>query len=145
MQGIPGSGKSTMADHLAFALGKRQSALRMDQRVVVLSTDDWRYDGEGTYQYDPVTNAMYHRECQKACVEYMQDRFEHIIIDNTNITRWQAEPYIVAARIYEYLVQVVRVTAETDLAVKRQLDRPEDRRVPEHVIRSMHEQMEDLL
>lgn len=133
MQGVPGSGKSTIANVLADRYAG-----------TVLSTDSYRYR-DGTYEYSPETNAEFHRKCQKACVEEMQFGTEVIFIDNTNITRWQAEPYIQLARIYDYAVQAIRVDVDVEVAIERQLDRSEDRRVPEHVIRSMHEQMEDLL
>jgi predicted kinase len=133
MQGVPGSGKSTIADYLGQQLSGFQ-----------LSTDMWRYAG-GAYEYDPETNKRFHTDCQKACIIAMQDETPVIIIDNTNITYWQAEPYIIAARIFDYEVQVIRVDVNVEVAIARQLERPEERRVPEHVIRMMHDQIEDLV
>lgn len=138
MQGIPGSGKSTMAGWLVdhFQLN--------EVRVKHLSTDDWRY-AEGMYVYDPETNKQFHTDCQKACVLAMQEHKEVIIVDNTNITQWQADPYIALARIYDYEISVMRVECDPEVAIQRQERRPEDRRVPAPVISSMYEQMERLV
>ncbi len=137
MQGIPGSGKSHLADQLT-------RVFKDTVTFKYLSTDQWRY-ANGKYEYDPETNKQFHTDCQKACVLAMQEHKEVIIVDNTNITQWQADPYIALARIYNYQVQIIRVECHPEMAVDRQEKRPEERRVPAEVIRSMYEQMERLV
>ncbi len=68
-----------------------------------------------------------------------------IIIDNTNTTRAEAEPYIQLARIYGYDIQVVSVSCGLDEAMRRNAERRFDRRVPENIIHKMYDRLEDLL
>lgn len=143
MQGVPGSGKSTVAKMI-----RRQTA------GVILSTDDFWYmitnkDGSthqgDTYNWDTSRKAEAHRWNQQRCVEQMQAETPVIIIDNTNIQRWQAAPYITLASIFDYDVIVVSVQVSVQTAVERQKDRPADRKVPEDVIQRMHDEMEVLV
>lgn len=145
MQGIPGSGKSTVAKTIAhdyMLTNQRPAAIR--------STDDFWYEVVApehglTYSYDPARRAEAHHWNQQRVIEDMQAGRDLIIVDNTNIERWQAEPYFTLANIFDYEVSVVRVSVTTSLAVQRQENRPEDRRVPTDVIMRMAEDMEDLL
>lgn len=137
MQGIPGSGKSTLA-----------ALLSQKYNAPIYSTDDfWLMvvQGPTNYNYDPSRIGEAHRWNQQQVIEGMQDGVETIIVDNTNIMRWQAQPYLVLAQIFDYEVQVVRVQVPVETAITRQAERPEERRIPEEVIRRMADEMEDLL
>jgi len=139
MQGVPGSGKSIIARMIADferANGKQVSHL---------STDDWRFDDDGIYQFDPADNARYHKACQQAAAEDMMNGVEVVIIDNTNIREWEVHPYLVLADIHGYIVQVVSVDAGLGNSITRQEQRREDRRVPSEVIIRMYNEMERLL
>lgn len=140
MQGVPGSGKSTIADYISFAFNVEDGRTR----AIILSTDDWRYT-DGKYEFDPETNKVFHKNCQKACIEAMQRGQEVIIIDNTNIQEWQVRPYIEVAKIYDYSVTVVSIDCGLKEAIQRQSSRTEDRRVPAEVITEMYTNMERVL
>jgi len=140
MQGIPGSGKSTMAKLIADK-----------HEAIIFSTDDFWYDyaEDGkhyTYNYDPARIDEAHRWNQQRCAkEMIAEDGGNIVIDNTNIQRWQAHPYLVLASIFEYDVQVISVQVPVEVAIARQAQRPVDRQIPEEVIRRMHSEMEVLL
>jgi len=138
MQGIPGSGKSTIARLIRDMGGKAVSA--------IFSTDELWYDDEaGRYNYDPALLGVKHRENQRRVIQAMiDDTLRIIIIDNTNITRKEAKPYVVMAEIFGFEIQVVRVSVSVDVAKRRQSERPFDRRVPDAVIESMATRMQDL-
>lgn len=138
MQGVPGSGKSTLAETM------RRSYAEKEVAVVVFSTDDWRFK-DGKYEYDPETNKAFHQACQKAVIGAMQGGIEAIIVDNTNITQWQADPYLAMARIFDYEVMIVRVEVDVKVAIARQENRPVDRQIPAFVIEQMNETMERLV
>jgi predicted kinase len=136
MQGLPGSGKSTMAKMIADKV-----------EGIIFSTDDfWYQGGNGLYDFDVDKLRQAHLWNQRRTIKEMQaEDSADIIIDNTNITRKEALPYIVMAGIYEYEVQVVRVQVDVETCIARQQNRSIDRRIPEEVIRKKAEDMENLL
>lgn len=139
MQGIPGSGKSSMAKLIADA---------NPEFVAILSTDEYWYtqvgDDPTIYDYDPIQAGTAHRWNQRRCAEAMV-MGDHIIIDNTNIKRDAIRPYLTLAEIFQYGVKVVRVEVALGVALARNSLRPLDRKVPDEVIAKMHKEMETLL
>jgi len=162
MQGVPGSGKSRIADMIAASYTE----------CPIISTDDYRMQPqpmclehghtggelvcpkcgtpdkvtvEDIYVFDAEDNARYHQMAQQAAARLMADGYQAIVIDNTNIQEWAARPYIVLANIYGYTVEVVSVDCGLHLSMKRQVERREDRRVPDEVIKDMYSKMERLL
>jgi len=137
MQGIPGSGKSTLAKVIADKVGG-----------TIFSTDDFWYQKNGNtteYDFDPGKLGVAHQWNQQRTVKEMAAPDSgDIIIDNTNITRKDAEPYMVMAKIFDYDVQVVSVQVPLQVAIDRQSDRPVDRQIPDTVIHRMYEKMERL-
>jgi predicted kinase len=135
MQGIPGSGKTTVAAQLSSATG-----------AAIFSTDDFWLMASGVYDYDPNRIAEAHQWNQREVAKAMAaEEYSNIIIDNTNIKREHIEPYRVLANIFGYEVRVVRVDVPVNIAILRQFGRSDERQVPEDVIRKMHDEMEDLL
>jgi len=133
MQGIPGSGKSVTADALRDLLG-----------ACIYSTDTFWEQGEG-YNFDASKLTAAHEWNQSRVARAMAGGVQVIIIDNTNIKRRDAKHYQVMAAEHDYQVSVIRVETPIDVCIARQADRPEDRRVPEEIIRRMCNQMEGLL
>jgi predicted kinase len=133
MQGIPGSGKSSMAAMIA----KQTDGM-------IYSTDDLWYDEKGKYNFDATRLGEMHRLNQRLVSEAMVDGTASIIVDNTNLTAAAIEPYVVLAQIHEYTIQVVRVECDLAVAVARNAMRPEDRRVPEPTLRNMAVKMANL-
>ena len=99
----------------------------------------------GSTSTTPETNKVFHQECQKATIRAMQQGTEAIIVDNTNIEQWQAQPYIEMAKVFDYEVVIVRVECDPKIAIARQAKRPVDRQIPDFVIESMYEKMERLV
>jgi predicted kinase len=137
MQGIPGSGKSTVARAMADV------AADSGQSVARHSTDDLRMRN-GVYVHDQANNAAQHAQNMRQVIASMQKETENIFVDNTNIKRWQARPYVSFARAFGYEVQIIRVQCDVETAIARQKNWSPDRAVPEEVIRRMHAEMEDL-
>lgn len=143
MQGVPGSGKSFMAQMLRRHFESQSH--RPDASISVRSTDDYRYGECGHYIHDVAKNAELHARTQREVADDMRNGVNYVIVDNTNIQCWQAEPYFCLARMYGYKINVVRVDPGLDTALARNATRPLERQVPAEVIRSMHEKMERLL
>ena len=153
MQGVPGSGKSTVARMIhAFESENPDRVVvsklpELGPKAVVISTDDHRLEPDGSYKHDPAKNAEFHRRTQKDCARHMINGVPVIVVDNTNIAEWQAHPYLVLADIYGYTVQVVSVDCGLGPAIDRQSEREglDDRAVPAEVITEMYDGMERLL
>lgn len=91
MQGVPGSGKTTLAKQLKSFL----SATRV-------STDDY-FMIDGVYCFDPDKLPEYHTRTQLAARELMKDG-KNVIVDNTNSKRWYVQPYVNDAVLYGHWV-----------------------------------------
>lgn len=143
MQGVPGSGKSTVADLIARGANDEYKASFVF-RAVIFSTDNLWYE-DGVYKWDRNLLGAKHTQNQSLTEDAMRDGILTIIIDNTNITKKDAKPYMDLAFAYGYQVQVVRVSCSVETAVERQKDRPADRQVPREVIERMATKIEDLL
>lgn len=134
MQGVPGSGKSTIANALAEAYNG-----------IIFSTDEFWFNADGKYCYDPDKAGIAHAWNQRRCAKAMTEEVDDIIIDNTNITQREADPYITLAKMYDYIVQIVRVEAPYQICVQRQDQRSLDRRIPVDVIANKFNNMERLI
>lgn len=89
MQGPSGGGKSTLAKQLKALLEA------LGHTVRICSTDD-QFNVDGVYKFDPTKLGAYHAINQKLAVEALE-RGESVIVDNTNLQRWEAKPYVEAA------------------------------------------------
>ncbi len=85
MQGIPGSGKSTVAKQIQAATG-----------AVICSTDDYFTGADGVYRFDPTKLAEYHKANQDKAKEALEAG-KSVIVDNTNILRIHCKPYVLVA------------------------------------------------
>ena len=147
MQGVPGSGKSTVAESILRDLRSMydpEDGLRLFQKI---STDDYWYEkGGGVYAFDHGLLGLAHFWNQERCQAAMaEDNAWVIIVDNTNRTCESVKPYVELAKTFGYTIQTIRVDPGLDVALERNARRSEDRRVPDDVIRAMYAEMEPLL
>lgn len=98
MQGVPGSGKSTMAKKMV-----RESS----RPTVIVSADYYFLDENDNYVFNPEKLGEAHDSCLQSAKHWMDDGWD-VIVDNTNIQRWQATPYIDYAKNLGYSVRVIR-------------------------------------
>ncbi|XP_002167368.3 2',3'-cyclic-nucleotide 3'-phosphodiesterase isoform X1 [Hydra vulgaris] len=107
MRGLPGSGKSTIA--------KQISKLFHSNDVVICSADDFRFNKDGVYVFDASKLYETHKKCQNKAQKYCMAG-KTIIIDNTNLSKKDFEPYLSMAEQHHYLTLFVQ-TQETDTDV----------------------------
>jgi predicted kinase len=138
MQGVPGSGKSWMA-------GVLHETLIPHGLVNIRSTDDYRYGDCGHYVHDEAKNHDLHMRTQREVADDMRTGVPFVIVDNTNIKQWQADPYFALAKMYGYQIQIVRVDPGLEVAQKRNATRAIERQVPAFVIERMYNEMERLV
>lgn len=130
MQGAPGSGKSTQARYIQ----RYQDAQPYSPGCRIVSTDDFHTSDGTDYLYDPSSLAYYHAWCQWECDYWLSLGYD-VVVDNTNIRRWQAEPYIAMAERHGVSVQVIRCEG----------DYGSIHWVPTEAVARMKREMEDLL
>lgn len=92
MRGLPGSGKSSLAETLG-------------EGGIVLSTDDF-FMVEGEYKYDPDMIGYAHTWNQGRADQAIKAGTSPIVIDNTNVAGWQAKTYVEKATASGYRVEV---------------------------------------
>lgn len=106
IRGLPGSGKSTLGEKLAdnymdfhpkFGGPKTHS----------YAADDWFYDEDGNYNFNPEELPAAHEECQSRVRGCMMDSIGNICVCNTFSQRWEAEPYINMAKQFDYTCVII--------------------------------------
>ena len=136
LQGISGSGKSTIAQHLEYSIG-------IEETCIVASADNFWYLEDGkTYKFDVKRLNEAHRWCRKIVAEAMKTETKNIIVDNTNLNQKVVQPYLDMAKEYGYEVRVIRVDCNINVAKEYNSQRSEDRIIPEHVIDRQYNSIE---
>ena len=93
IRGLSGSGKTT---HAKEVLG-----------LLSLAADDYFYDEDNVYNFDPTQLATAHQECQRYTGSLLSEGTPRVAVANTFSCRWELEPYLQLAEKYEYEVQVI--------------------------------------
>lgn len=92
LRGIPGCGKSTVAEAIIGNVG------------VHLEADMYHYDVEGNYNWKPENMGKAHEWCQLGCESAMKQEMSKIVISNTSTTEKELKPYYDLAEKYGYMV-----------------------------------------
>lgn len=134
MRGIPGSGKSMIANALCFDNAK------------IFSTDDfWYLNDSNVYDFRMEELHAAHRWNQMRVWEELALKLDReIIIDNTNITSHAVAPYFDLAVRFNCTISIITVDTPLEECIRRNALRSKDRQVPESAIRRMHEQMKEM-
>jgi predicted kinase len=115
MQGASGSGKSTNARQ------QYEMAQEQGQTAMLISTDDWFMVDqivEGVicgreYKFDPAKLSQAHAWCFGRFVDAVYRGIDRIIVDNTNVERWQYDNYRKVAMMKGYRVVLCRIEVDT--------------------------------
>jgi len=129
MRGLPGSGKSTTAKQITR------------KRGLVYSSDDYFMEN-GEYKFKASKLKDAHVWNQQRTEDAMKREEGLIVIDNTNVRKWEAKPYVKLAVDYGYKVQFV----EPETPWKRdvsELVKRDSHGVPENIIQRMSDQWEE--
>jgi predicted kinase len=97
-RGLPGSGKST-------------SITKTFPNASVCSADHHFYGEDGEYNFKPWELPMAHQECYYNFVNLLFAEEELVIVDNTNMCRWEYMNYALLAQKMEYKVKIVCMSA----------------------------------
>jgi predicted kinase len=103
LRGLPGSGKSSFAKH-------------MWSDFVICEADQFFYDSEGNYNFDPSKLRDAHKYCRDKVETFMSDNeknsqfYPEIVVSNTFTREWEMDEYFKLAKKYNY--QVVSLIVE---------------------------------
>jgi predicted kinase len=101
IRGLPGSGKTTMANNI-----KNSKPLGY---AMIISLDDY-FTHDNYYIFDPRKLNDAHIFTQKRTEEAMKDNINMIILDNNNVRMWECKIYVNLALKYGYQIVIL----ETD-------------------------------
>ena len=133
MQGVPGSGKSYLAERLAE---------ESDHTGKIFSTDNY-FMQDGQYTFNPKLLPKAHQWNQEQAVAAMEQGYPLIIIDNTNTQAWEAKEYVKAALDAGYDITFQR--SQTEWANDAEVCFEKNTHgVPLPAIKSMLSRLEDL-
>jgi predicted kinase len=97
IRGIPGSGKSTFANHVW-------------NDYAICEADKFFYDKEGNYNFDASKLRQAHEWCRQEVENRMKENlitpqyYPEIVVSNTFTQEWEMEPYFKLAERYGYKV-----------------------------------------
>jgi predicted kinase len=97
LRGLPGSGKSSFANLIWSSF-------------VICEADQFFYDAEGNYNFDPSKLKEAHKYCRDKVESFMLDNqknpqfYPEIIVSNTFTREWEMEEYFKLAEKYGYKV-----------------------------------------
>ena len=97
-RGLPASGKST-------------SIAKKYPNASVCSADHHFYGDDGEYNFKPWELPVAHQECYYQFVNLLFAEEELVIVDNTNMCRWEYMNYALLAQKMEYKVKIVCMSA----------------------------------
>lgn len=103
LRGPSGSGKSTWGSKFQARLSKAET--------LIVSADHF-FEQDGEYNFNPALLGKAHADCQRKAwqfVDLMSDRDDIpvavLIVDNTNTTDWECDPYRLLAELYGWEVR----------------------------------------
>ena len=129
LRGLPGSGKSTKAKEI----------LPKGPLKVICSADTFMINAQGEYIFDSKKLERCHTACKIEARLSMYNRIPVIVIDNTNIQKWEYQYYLDKAKQcnYEVEIQIVGNLTDTEMYWKRNIHN-----VPREVIERMAQRFE---
>lgn len=101
ISGVQGAGKTTLAKLLTASTGDITSS-------VMFAADDYFYQPDGSYVFDPDKLGTAHRVCFENTERAMSEQVERVIVHNTFSREKEITPYAELAEWHKYkLISVV--------------------------------------
>jgi predicted kinase len=131
MRGIMGSGKTTW--------------LSKNYPGAVVCSADLAHTTGGVYKFDPARKDEAHRQCLRTYLGFIHElkccQPEVLAVDNTNLTAWEAAPYVRLAELYGIEYEIITIWCDPITAAKRNVhDVP-----PERMMAAYHQMLTERL
>lgn len=115
MSGVSGSGKSTFAsEHFLGEFEGRNGTLTLCERGVLVSADNFFLTPEEEYRFDATKLTEAHADCFRRFIIALQEKHELVVVDNTNTTIHEINPYVLGAEAFGYKSSIITLMCETD-------------------------------
>lgn len=98
MRGLSGSGKSSIVDVIRSSY----------KNVVVCSADDYFNGEDGSYKFNEKLLSSAHSDCQQKAKQACRSKVPIVVIDNTNVRKWEMKFYADLANVNGYVVVKVQ-------------------------------------
>lgn len=122
LRGIPGSGKTTLANIISDVTIEADSYFYVWEDPETGIVHRHYYDGE--YRFQPELLPLAHKSCKEFCEDQMEWGIEKIAVSNTFTQEWEILPYFELAKKYGY--RVYSLIVENRHGGKSVHDVPED-------------------
>lgn len=122
MRGISGSGKSTWI---------KQNI----PTYTVVSADLFFYDSFGSYNYDPRKIGEAHEFSKCKFIEALENN-ENVVVDNTNIRRWEYKLYLKLALLFQYQTKIIQIIPSSFYDISK-IAKRNTHNVPEEIVGKM--------
>lgn len=132
LRGLPGSGKSYYAQTLADELVTGDQS-----QYLICSTDDYFYDEQGEYKFDKFKLSQFHNLNLARFINALSQSVPLVIVDNTNIKKWEFIAYSQAAVALGYQVKEVIVGEVKDKSMQHLYAKRNSHKVPLKMISKM--------
>ena len=127
LRGLPGSVKSKFASELVY------HAMEYRYTYDVVSADHYFQCLHG-YEFDRAKLSRAHADCQSRALTALRRSTDIVVVDNTNITRREYEPYVAMAFEFGYRLHVIEFEC-IDVPDAMQLRMRSRSRPPEETVR----------
>lgn len=101
IRGLPGSGKSTIAEHLQFIAQQSNTSFEW------IETDKSFIQPNGDYVFDKSKLYSSHQYWMAKFRKAINRNVEMIVVSNTSTRKWEFEEYIKYAEEHDYIVHVM--------------------------------------
>lgn len=115
LRGLSGSGKSSYARRM-----ERCFTIESESRVntIIVSADHLFETPGGEYAFDASRLGEAHAQCMARFLRAIRMGVQRIIVDNTNVRRWEYDNYVEIAGMLGYVVRIIEFSCD-DLATAR--------------------------
>ncbi|GFS23163.1 2',3'-cyclic-nucleotide 3'-phosphodiesterase, partial [Elysia marginata] len=100
MRGLPGSGKSTIVNLIKSAFDST--------KLAVCSADNFFTHPDGSYHFNEKLLSVAHTDCQQKAKNACEANTPVVVIDNTNVRRWEMKFYLMLGSTYGYVTVLVQ-------------------------------------